>query len=156
MSTISVRPLTCLLERGAGLPALQVAVEIAARPDGVRLLLNGATLGSWPASVAHGVARLPMGEEIGPDGVAVHVATLGAGGLVTVLTGGRLLFSSGRAQPGANARRRVVRGLRGARRARAGTGDGVRRVPPTWLCSRRRAGPGGTTSDLSSAPRARP
>ena len=81
MSTISVRPLTCLLERGAGLPALQVAVETAACPDGVRLLLNGATLGSWPASVAHGVARLPMGEEIGPDGVAVHVATLGAGGL---------------------------------------------------------------------------
>lgn len=93
MSTISVRPLTCVLERGAGLPALQVAVEVTVLPDGVRLLLNGAALGSWPASVARGVARLPMGEEIGPDGVAVHVATLGAGGLVTVLTGGRFLFS---------------------------------------------------------------
>ena len=81
MSTISVRPLTCLLERGAGLPALQVAVEIAARPDGVRLLLNGAVLGSWPATVARRVARLPVYEEIGPDGVAVHLAALGAGGL---------------------------------------------------------------------------
>lgn len=93
MSTISVRPLTCLLERGAGLPALQVAVEIAEPPGGVRLLLNGAALGSWPALVAHGAARLPVGEQDRTDDVAVRVAALGAGGLVTVLTGGRFLFS---------------------------------------------------------------
>ena len=93
MSTIPVRPLSCLLERGAGLPALRVVVEVAARPDGARLLLNGAALASWPAPVTRGVAWLSMGEQIGPEGVTVRVVVLDAGGLVTVLVGGRFLFS---------------------------------------------------------------
>ena len=93
MSTISVRPLKCLLERGAGLPALQVAVEFYKHADGVCLLLNAAALASWPVPVVRGLARLPVGEVIGPDGAAVCVAALGAGGLVSVLMGGRFLFS---------------------------------------------------------------
>ncbi len=93
MNTISVRPLTCLLERGAGLPALQVAVEGNEHADGVRLLLNGAALASWPASLVCGVARLLVGEQARPDGVVVRVVALDAGGLVPVLTSGRFLFS---------------------------------------------------------------
>ena len=93
MSTIPVRPLSCLLERGAGLPALQVVVEVAARSAGARLLLNGAALASWSAPVARGVALLSEGEQTGPEGVAVRVAALDAGALVSVLMGGRFLFS---------------------------------------------------------------
>ena len=93
MSTISVRPLTCLLERGAGLPALQVAVEVTEHADGVRLLLNDVELCRWPASVARGVARIPEGEQSKADGLAVRVTPLSAGALVTVLVRGRFLFS---------------------------------------------------------------
>lgn len=93
MSTIPVRPLICLLERGAGLPALQVVVEVTAGPDGARLLLNGAVLASWSARVAQGVARLSVGDQAGPEGVAVRVVALDTGGLVSVLMGGRFLFS---------------------------------------------------------------
>ena len=110
MSTISVRPLTCLLERGAGLPALQVVVAVSEHADGVRLLLNGAALASWPALVARGVARLPVGEQDQPDGVAVRVAVLREGGLVTVLTGGRFLFSLDLGPDGALCAACVARG----------------------------------------------
>ena len=93
MNTIPVRPLGCVLERGAGLPALQVVVEITARPGGLRLLLNGASLASWAAPVARGVARCPVGEHVGQDGASVRVETLGSGGLLTALINGRFLFS---------------------------------------------------------------
>lgn len=92
MSTIPVRPVACVLERGAGLPALQVVMVIE-RPEGVRLLLDGAALGSWPAAVAYGVARLPVGEQSGPDSVVVRVVALDTGGLVTALARERFLFS---------------------------------------------------------------
>ena len=110
MSTISVRPLTCLLERGAGLPALQVMVAVNEHADGVRLLLNGAALASWPALVACGVARLPVGEQDRPDGVAVRVVVLDTGGLVTVLMGGRFLFSLEFGPDGAQRAACVARG----------------------------------------------
>lgn len=93
MSTIPACPLTCVLERGAGLPALQVTVELAPHLNAVRLLLDRVVLGSWPASVAPCVSRLPVGEQTRPDGVAVRLAVLGAGGLVTVQARGRFLFS---------------------------------------------------------------
>lgn len=110
MNTISVCPPTCLLERGAGLPALQVVVVVNERADGVRLLLNGAALASWPALVARGVARLPVGEQDQPDGVAVRVAVLRDGGLVTVLMGGRFLFSLESGPDGALCAACVARG----------------------------------------------
>lgn len=115
MSTISVRPLSCVLERGAGLPALQVTVEIAERPDATRLLLGEAVLASWPGSVARSVARLPVGEQTRPDGVAVRVAALGAGGLLTVLARDRFLLSLEFGPGGA---------LRGACVARTASGPG--------------------------------
>jgi hypothetical protein len=93
MSTIPVRPLICLLKRGAGLPALQVVVEVTAGPDGARLLLNGAVLAYWSALVAQGVARLSVGDQTGLEGVAVRVVALDTGGLASVLMGGRFLFS---------------------------------------------------------------
>lgn len=110
MSTISVCPLTCLLERGAGLPALQVAVEVDEHADGVCLLLNGAALASWPASVARGAARIPVGEQIRPDGVAVRVVALDGGGLVSALAGGRFLFSLEFSADGALSAACVARG----------------------------------------------
>ena len=110
MNTISVRPLACLMERGAGLPALQVAVEVNEQAGGVRLLLNGAALASWPALLVRGVARLLVGEQARPDGVAVRVAVLREGGLVTVLTGGRFLFSLDLGPDGALCAACVARG----------------------------------------------
>lgn len=125
MSTISVRPLTCLLERGAGLPALQVAVEINEHADGARLLLNAAALASWPASVVRGVARLPVSEQVRPDGVAVRVVALDGGGLSAPRAGVRARGRALPVQSGAGARRRAARGLRGARGAGTGTDDRV-------------------------------
>jgi len=116
MFTISVRPLSCLLERDAGQPALQVAVEVTAHTGGVCLLLNGSALASWSALVARGVARLPVGEVFGPDGLAVRVEALDAGGLLTVLVGGQFLFSLKLGLDGA---------LRAACVARGGSGRGT-------------------------------
>ena len=113
MNTIPVRPLSCVLERGAGLPALQVVVEVTARPDGLRLLLNGASLGGWAAPVARGVARFPVGEHAQEGGASVRVEALGSGGLLTVLIDGRFLFSVETGPDGALCAACAARGERG-------------------------------------------
>lgn len=115
MSTIPVRPVACVLERGADQPALQVEVEVTEPLGSVRLLLNGSALAAWSATVAHGVARLSVGEVVGPDGVAVRVVPLETGGLVTVIVGRRFLFSLEFGPDGALRAACVARGEPGQR-----------------------------------------